>query len=77
MHRPRSASLAPGDSIAAASRVLVGTSGYNDTVWKGSCYPDTLSSKKMLLIEALSKAATRSDFSCLLPPVSCLLEDVL
>ena len=48
MQRPRSASLAPGDSIAAASRVLVGTSGYNYAEWKGSFYPDKLSSKKML-----------------------------
>ena len=48
MQRPRSASLGPGDGIAAAARVLVGTSGYNYAEWKGSFYPDTLSSKKML-----------------------------
>ena len=48
MQRPRSASLGPGDGIAATSRVLVGTSGYNYTAWKGSFYPDKLSSKKML-----------------------------
>ena len=40
-----SASVGPG---AGPSRVLVGTSGYNYTEWKGSFYPDKLSSKKML-----------------------------
>ncbi len=43
-----SASLGPGDGAAPGSRVLVGTSGYNYAEWKGSVYPDKLSSKKML-----------------------------
>jgi len=37
-----------GDGGAATPRVLVGTSGYNYTEWKGSFYPEKLSSKKML-----------------------------
>ena len=48
MQRPVSISPGPGGRIAASSRVLVGTSGYNYTEWKGSFYPEKLSSKKML-----------------------------
>ena len=48
MQPSRSAVRGPGDGVAASSRVLVGTSGYNYTEWKGSFYPDKLSSKKML-----------------------------
>ena len=47
MQLPLSASPGPG-GIAASARVLVGTSGYNYTEWKGSFYPEKLSSKKML-----------------------------
>ena len=36
------------DSGAAASRILVGTSGYNYAEWKGSFYPEKLSAKRML-----------------------------
>ena len=40
--------LSPSRGPVPASRVLVGTSGYNYAEWKGSFYPDKLSSKKML-----------------------------
>ena len=44
-----SSPLAEGaDSGAAASRILVGTSGYNYAEWKGSFYPEKLPAKKML-----------------------------
>ena len=46
MQLPLSASSGPGGG--ASARVLVGTSGYNYTEWKGSFYPEKLSSKKML-----------------------------
>ncbi len=38
----------PAGGENAAPRILVGTSGYNYSAWKGSFYPDKLSSKKML-----------------------------
>ena len=47
MQLPLSASPGPG-GVAASARVLVGTSGYNYTEWKGSFYPEKLLSKKML-----------------------------
>ena len=37
-----------GPAPAAAPRILVGTSGYNYVEWRGSFYPEKLSSKKML-----------------------------
>ena len=50
MPLPHSASTGSGDpaGVAGSARVLVGTSGYNYTEWKGSFYPEKLSSKKML-----------------------------
>ena len=50
MQPPRLAAAGSGDPAGGvgASRVLVGTSGYNYTEWKGSFYPEKLSSKKML-----------------------------
>ena len=63
MQRPRSASLGPGDGIAATSRVLVGTSGYNYTAWKGSFYPDKLSSKKMLPFYAARLPTVESNYT--------------
>ena len=37
-----------GSGSVVPARILVGTSGYNYAEWKGSFYPDKLSSKKML-----------------------------
>ncbi len=37
-----------GASPDVSSRILVGTSGYNYNEWKGSFYPEKISSKKML-----------------------------
>ena len=37
-----------GSGSVVPARILVGTSGYNYAEWKGSYYPDKLSSKKML-----------------------------
>ena len=50
MQTPASAQdgAGPARNQAAAPRILVGTSGYNYAEWKGSFYPDKLSSKKML-----------------------------
>jgi uncharacterized protein YecE (DUF72 family) len=38
----------PAGGRPAAPRILVGTSGYNYSEWKGSFYPEKFSSKKML-----------------------------
>ncbi len=73
MQRPHSASLGPGDGIAAASRVLVGTSGYNYTEWKGSFYPDTLSSKKMLSFYAARPPTVEINYTLYRMPTERLL----
>lgn len=50
MQTPASArpGAVPPGRADSPPRVLVGTSGYNYAEWKGSFYPDKLSSKKML-----------------------------
>ena len=50
MQTPASArpGAGPPGRLDPPPRVLVGTSGYNYAEWKGSFYPDKLSSKKML-----------------------------
>ncbi len=71
--RQLSASLGPGGGIAAASRVLVGTSGYNYTAWKGSFYPDKLSSKKMLFFYAARLPTVEINYTFYRMPTERLL----
>ena len=44
----RSCGVKAGVGGGAASRILVGTSGYNYAEWKGNFYPEKLPAKKML-----------------------------